>query len=178
LPKEDVPPAAPNPQPEVPQPAPVDPPKPASTFVPPGAPSTAKKPDIAKIDNKQKKNKPIPAGVAGIIEMAKHQASNAGQWIQSHPLQAGLIGTGVAITSLVLGWIIFRALKGGKSKSEKNQRNHARSIDIIDAIKSEFPANSVQKRAIMDEIDWDDEEFLEFMKLLPDLSDLVESQME
>jgi hypothetical protein len=97
-----------------------------------------------------------------------------GEWVQSHPLQAGLVGAGVAIGSLVTGWVIFRALKGGKRKSDKHRR-HARSIDVVDAVKSEFPTNSIQKRAIVDEIDWDDQEFLEFMNLLPDLDDILQS---
>lgn len=90
------------------------------------------------------------------------------QWAQSHPLQAGLIGTGVAIGTLVAGWTIFRVLRGGKGKKKKGaNRRHARSLDGLDAIKAEFPVDALEKRAVVDELDLDDEEFLEFLSLLP-----------
>ena len=90
-------------------------------------------------------------------------------------MQAGLIGAGVAIGSLLTGWLIFKALKGGKDKSDKGRRRHARSIDVIDAVKGELPANALEKRQILDEIDFDDEEFVEFLSLLPDFGDVDES---
>jgi len=89
------------------------------------------------------------------------------QWAQSHPLQAGLIGTGVAIGTLVAGWTIFRVLRGRKGKKNGGNRRHARSLDGLDAIKAEFPVDALEKRAVIDELDLDDEEFLEFLSLLP-----------
>jgi hypothetical protein len=111
----------------------------------------------------------LPGGVQDIINKAKGEAANAGQWIQSHPLHAGLIGTGVAIGSLVSGWVIFRALRGGKGKSGRGRRYHIRSLDTRDSIVAEFPANSLERRAVLDEIDWDNKEFLEFLTLFPDV---------
>ena len=95
-------------------------------------------------------------------------------------MQAGLIGAGVAIGSLLTGWLIFKALKGGKDKSEKGSRGrrHARSLDVIDEVKSELPMNALEKRQILDEIDFDDDEFMEFMSLLPDFEDVDEAILE
>ena len=138
--------------------------------------SPAKKQEPAKIESGKPAS--FPRGVQDIIQTAKGHATNAGQWIQSHPLHAGLIGTGVAIGSLMAGWLIFRAIKGGKGKSGKSRRNHARSIDVTDAVLAEFPASSLEKRAILDEIDWNDEEFLEFLNLLPGVEDILEANVE
>jgi hypothetical protein len=38
-----------------------------------------------------------------------------------------------------------------------------------------LPANALEKRQILDEIDFDDEEFVEFLSLLPDFGDVDES---
>jgi hypothetical protein len=121
------------------------------------------------------KGESSPGGIHAILGKAKGHAEKATGWIQSHPLQAGLIGAGVALGSLLTGWLIFKALKGGKEKSGKGRRNHARSIDVVDAVKGEFPTNAMEKRALLDEIDFDDQEFLEFVSLLPDFSDIDES---
>jgi hypothetical protein len=43
----------------------------------------------------------------------------------------------------------------------------------VDAITSEFPSSKFEKRSLVDEIDWDDEEFLEFLTLFPDLDDIA-----
>lgn len=95
-------------------------------------------------------------------------------------MQAGLIGAGVALGSLLTGWLIFKALKGGKDKSERGGRGrrHARSLDVVDAVKGELPVNALEKRQILDEIDFDDDEFMEFMSLLPDFDDVDESILE
>jgi hypothetical protein len=112
-------------------------------------------------------------GIHGVIEKAKDHAASAGEWIKEHPMQAGLIGAGVAIGSLVVGWIIFKALKGGKEKKKQGSRLHARSADPLDEVMANFPQHALERRAIIDEIDWDDEEFLEFMSLLPDLDEIA-----
>jgi hypothetical protein len=87
-------------------------------------------------------------------------------------VQAGLIGAGVAIGSLVAGWVIFRALRGGKDKKDRS-RLHGRSINSIDAVTAELPSNAFEKRSVVEDIDWDDEEFLEFLNLFPDLEDIA-----
>jgi len=38
----------------------------------------------------------------------------------------------------------------------------------------EFPSTKLEKRAIIDEIDWNDEEFLEFLSLLPEFDDILQ----
>jgi hypothetical protein len=142
----------------------------ATTPAPTPAPAPVKKSKPAKIEGG--KAAASPGGIQSIINKAKGQATNAGAWIQSHPLESGLIGAGVALGSAVVGWVIFRALKGGKHKSVKGRRNHPRSIDVRDEIMADFPTNAMERRAILDEIDWDDEEFLEFLSLFPGVEDI------
>jgi len=157
--------------------APAPAPAPVAAPAPTAAPiSPVKKAEPAKLESS--KHATPPGGIHNIINKAKGQAENAGVWIQSHPLQAGLIGAGVAIGSLLVGWVVFRAVKGSKAKSGKSRRHHARSLDFSDAVMSEFPSNSLEKRAILDEIDWNDEEFLEFLNLLPEVQDILESNVE
>ena len=105
------------------------------------------------------------------MHKAKGTAAGVGAWINNHRLQAGLIGAGLTIGSVVAGWLIFKILRGKKSRN--GRRNHRRSVDVADDFMAEFPKNAVEKRAIMDEIDWDDEEFLEFLSLLPDVQQLL-----
>jgi len=157
---------------EAPQEKPKEEPKPTVAASPPApAPIPAKKSEPAKIESGKRASS--RATIQGIIEKAKGGATNAGAWIQSHPLQAGLIGAGVALGSIVVGWVIFRALKGGKDKSGRGRRNHARSINVRDEIMAEFPTNAMERRGIVDEIDWDDEEFLQFLSLLPGVDDIL-----
>jgi hypothetical protein len=120
--------------------------------------------EVAQSDEK-------PTGFAGIIEAAKGHATNAKEWIQSHPLQSALIGSGIAIGTAVAGWLIYKALKKAKGKKE---RSHPKLFDLVDGIKEEFPKNHLQRRNVIEEIDWNDPEFLEFLELFPDLDDLVE----
>ena len=41
----------------------------------------------------------------------------------------------------------------------------------MDDIKAEFPANAFEKRALIEEIDLTDEDFLDFLELLPSAED-------
>lgn len=153
----EVPMGLPKPVADVPSPAP--------------APAPIQKSEPAKIESGKAASS--PGGIKSIINKAKGEATNAGAWIQSHPTQAGLVGAGVALGSMLAGWVIFRALKHRKDKSGKGHRNHPRSIDVRDEIMADFPANAMERRAVMDEIDWDDEEFLEFLSLLPGVDDIL-----
>jgi hypothetical protein len=93
----------------------------------------------------------------------KGLAQGAGNWVKSHPLQAGLIGTGVAVGSLLVGWLVFKALKKGKNKKSRYQ---ARSIDLYDDVLHSLPSTEEEKLELLAEIDMEDEEFLQFMELL------------
>src|SRR5947207_10391299 len=82
-------------EPKEPKEIPKEEPKPRVVFppAPASAPTPAKKSEPAKIESGKRVSS--PAGIQGIIHKAKGQATNAGAWIQSHPLQSGLIGAGV-----------------------------------------------------------------------------------
>lgn len=80
----------------------------------------------------------------------------------------------MGIGTLVLGWVFFRALKRGKDRYPR----HARSFDVSDAIKNELPHSGLEKRAVVDEIDWNNDEFLEFLELLPDLNDIFDAELD
>jgi hypothetical protein len=131
-------------------------------------------PPPATLESDKSPAKSAPGGISGIIHKAKGHASNAGDWIKKHPVGAGAIGAGVAIGSVIAGWVIFRALKGKKNRDRGNARRHARSIDVYDDVKLEFPRTGIERRAVVEEIDWDDEEFLEFLAMFPEMEDLVD----
>ena len=101
------------------------------------------------------------------MQKAKSPAQRVG-WVQSHPVPAGLIGAGVACTWKYGSWIgdLLCSQKRGEGETGKKVVNHARSIDIHNSIVAEFPHNAVEKSSVFDEIDWDDEKFLEFLRLL------------
>jgi len=67
--------------------------------------------------------------------------------------------------------LIYKALKKAKGKKD---RGHQKLLDLVDGIKEEFPKNNLQKRNVVEEIDWNDPEFLEFLELFPELTDMVE----
>jgi hypothetical protein len=65
--------------------------------------------------------------------------------------------------------------RGRKDRDDRGrERRHARSIDGMDEVKMSFPRNAVERRAVVDEIDWEDEEFLEFLELFPGMEDLID----
>ena len=109
-----------------------------------------------------------PDGIHGVVHKAKEHTQNAVDWTKEHPAEAALIGAGVTIGTLLAGWTIWRAFGPRRRRYENGRRrNQARSIDIVDELKAGFPANAMEKRALLDEIDIDDEEFLEFLELFP-----------
>jgi hypothetical protein len=161
-------PADPQPDPE-PQPDPAPEPEPAPASDPPADDVQEGIAPLKKFAAGQK----TPPGIHGYIYKAKGHGENAIQWAKENPTQAALIGAGVTIGTLLAGWTIWRVL--GKKKRRnggRQRRNHARSIDIADEIKAEFPATAMEKRALLDEIDFDDEEFLEFLELFPSAEDV------
>ena len=97
------------------------------------------------------------------------------EWIGSHKLQAGLIGAGVALGSLVVGWAIFRAIKARKAKKAgNNRRHHARSFDDLDDFNADVLDSinhHLAQRNPLDGIDLEDKEFLEFLAEFEDTGD-------
>ena len=95
-------------------------------------------------------------------------------WASGNPWQAGAVGAGVALGTAIVGWIIFKALQGGREKSRGGHREKRYVEDFHADIMEEFPSTKLEKRAIIDEIDWNDEEFLEFLSLLPEFDDILQ----
>jgi hypothetical protein len=98
-------------------------------------------------------------GVAALVGKLKGLAQGAGFWVKSHPLQAGLIGSGVLVGSLLVGWLALKALKNKKNK--KMRGHHKRNYDPLDAI---FDMTEEEKLRYLAEFDPEDPEFVEFMK--------------
>jgi len=127
-------------------------------LAPPPAPIKAKDPS-AKEERR--------SGIGGIVDKAKGLPARAIDWIGTHKVQAGLIGAGVAIASIVAGWAIFRAIKARKAKNRGNHRRRARSFDVNDDIYSEVVADidhHLAQQDPLDGIDLNDPEFLEFLE--------------
>jgi hypothetical protein len=99
------------------------------------------------------------------------------EWIGSHKLQAGLIGAGVALGSIVAGWAIFRAIKARKAKKGgNNRRHHSRSFNEFDDFNAEVMADinhHLAQRDPLEGIDLEDKEFLEFLASFEDSDDLL-----
>lgn len=176
-PDEEVPPPAPAPprqqlvvEPPKPAPAPPPPaPAPAPKVEPP-APAPAPQPAPAP---EKKDGGGFNPGK--IVDKAKEHASNAIEWAKGHPWQAAGIGAGVAIGTAVIGWLVFKALKGGKAKGKGKGKHGKRSVEDFHAdIMEEFPTNKLERRAVLDEIDWEDEEFVEFLQTLPQIEDILQ----
>jgi hypothetical protein len=160
-----------DPAPAPPAPAPAPAVQPAAAPSPPPAPAPVTEPEPPKPSPA-----PSPRGFnpGRLIAKAQQHGANAIEWVKRNPLPAAAIGTGVALGTAVVGWLIYKAIKGGKQKG-KGGRRERRSIDEFHAeFLEEFPANRLEKRAILDEIDFDDEEFLEFLSLLPNVEDILQ----
>ena len=57
----------------------------------------------------------------------------------------------MALGTVLAGWLGFRLLKGKARSRAKNQRRHARDLEL-------------KKRIVFDEIDYEDPEVLEFLE--------------
>ena len=66
--------------------------------------------------------------------------------------------------------------KGKRSKNYSGRRYYRRDLDSTDEFITEFPKNHIERREIMDEIDWDDEEFLEFLSMIPEVEEYLYEQ--
>jgi hypothetical protein len=168
-----VEPPAPAPAPPPPHPAPAPAPKvepPAPAPAPVHAPEPAPAPAPAPEKKEEGGFNP-----GKIVDKAKEHASNAIEWAKGHPWQAAGIGAGVAIGTAVIGWLVFKALKGGKAKGKGKGKHGKRSVEDFHAdIMEEFPTNKLERRAVFDEIDWEDEEFREFLNTLPQIEDILQ----
>ena len=107
-----------------------------------------------------------PEGWEGILEKTQGKIGDVMQWASEHPAQAYLVGAGATLGAALAYWAIYRAIKNRKSKEDKNEteasrrrRRHPRDFSP-DKTKR---ANTDETGAALDEIDWNDNDFLEFL---------------
>ena len=155
------------------EPIPAAQPVPAATQQSPPAPATEQSqgPPLAPPPAPNKALDPSPkeerrSGIGGIVDKAKGFPARAIDWIGTHKVQAGLIGAGAAVVSIVAGWAIFRAIKARKAKNRGNHRRRTRSFNVDDDIYPEVAADighHLAQQDPLDGIDLNDPEFLEFL---------------